>query len=144
MPSNLHAWAQLHATNFPPPDPGELRTYKQSLCAALPQAQVEGGRSSAHIKEMRRRVQVDIDPGPNPLLLPHLREAHQALLNFAASEMVCVSASGRGLYAFIRTQDKWSRDLAEAVCDAVELHLSQFDLVCDRVNSVSPVALRFV
>lgn len=123
-----------------------LRTAKQQLHACLPHATTRGGRSAAHVVALHRRVQLDIDAAHNDWLAGD--GLHKLGGWFAAqswAELVGVSASGRGLCVWVRTADPHARDLAERVIDYVEDMATRagHDLQCDRVNSMSPVALRF-
>lgn len=123
----------------------QLRQAKQHLAACLPHATVRGGRSSADVVAYHHRVQLDVDEAHNPQLAGRLSEwgAYFAARDWC--ELVGRSASGRGLCVWVRTAQPWTRDLAESVIDEVERAAAQArrPLQCDRVNSVSAVALRF-
>jgi len=111
----------------------------------MPHAATWGGRSSAHVVTLHRRVQLDIDQTHNPSLPDALDNVGGWFMRQPWAELVAVSASGRGLCVWVRTADPYCRDLAERVIDYVETlaHDAGHTLQCDRVNSMSPVALRF-
>ena len=127
-------------------DGDALRTAKQKLTACLPHATTRGGRSSAHVVAYNKRVQLDIDHAHNKCIHGDCLDEVGAWFALQPwCEMVGVSASGRGLCVWVRTVDSFRRDLAERVIDYVEALATRsgHELNCDRVNSMSPVALRF-
>lgn len=124
----------------------ELRQAKQRLVACLPHAVVGGGRSARDVVSYANRVQLDIDAASNPHLVGVLDQVGAYFAALPWCEMVGRSASGRGVCVWVRTGDCWSRSVAEAVVDYVEdmARRDGWTILVDRVNSVSPVALRFV
>lgn len=126
-------------------DGPDLRRAKQTLAACIPHAVVRGGRASHNVVAFHRRVQLDIDAAHNPQLDGRLSEYGAYFARLNCCELVGRSASGRGLCVWVRTSDPWNRDLAERVIEYIETRAERdgMPVQCDRVNSVSAVALRF-
>lgn len=145
--ANLHDFLHLTAPPHLEQLTGDaLRRAKGSLPACLPHAITTGGRAAQHVAELLPRVQIDIDAAQNDGLAGRLPELGAYFAGFDWCEMVGRSASGRGLCVWVRTGEPFARSRSEKVLDYVEQRTAAdgVPVVCDRINSLSPVALRFV